>query len=48
MHYETVSPLLKEILGVLMREPLLAQFCLVGGTNLSLWLMRNPILVACF
>ncbi len=48
MHYETVSPLLKEILGVLMREPLLVQFCLVGGTNLSLWLMRNPILVVCF
>lgn len=36
LHYETVTPLLKEILGILMGEESFAPFRLVGGTNLSL------------
>lgn len=36
LHYETVTPLLKEILNILMGEKLFAPFRLVGGTNLSL------------
>lgn len=36
LHYETVTPLLKETLGMLMSEELFAPFRLVGGTNLSL------------
>lgn len=36
LHYQTVTPLLKETLGILMREELFAPFRLVGGTNLSL------------
>ena len=36
LHYETVTPLLKETLGILMADKLFAPFRLVGGTNLSL------------
>ena len=36
LHYETVTPLLKETLGMLMAEELFTPFRLVGGTNLSL------------
>lgn len=36
LHYETVTPLLKETLGMLMAEELFSPFRLVGGTNLSL------------
>lgn len=36
LHWNTVSPLLKEILLDLMREELFSPFCLVGGTALSL------------
>ncbi len=36
LKYQTVSPLLKDILDALMREPLFEQFRLFGGTNLSL------------
>ena len=36
LHYETVKPLLREILDILMAEELFAPFRLVGGTNLSL------------
>lgn len=36
LHYETVTPLLKETLGILMSEESFALFRLVGGTNLSL------------
>ena len=36
LFYNTVTPLLKEALNVLMAEPLFAPFRLVGGTNLSL------------
>lgn len=36
LHYNTVTPLLKEILLKLMVEPLFEPFRLVGGTNLSL------------
>ncbi|MDH8700742.1 hypothetical protein M2138_000073 [Dysgonomonadaceae bacterium PH5-43] len=36
LRYNTVTPLLKEILHQLMAEPLFAPFRLVGGTNLSL------------
>ena len=36
LHWETVSPLLKEALGILMAEKIFAPFRLVGGTNLSL------------
>lgn len=36
LHYETVTPLLRETLGMLMTEELFAPFRLVGGTNLSL------------
>lgn len=36
LHYETVTPYLREVLGILMAEKLLAPFRLVGGTNLSL------------
>ena len=36
LHYETVTPLLKETLGILMIEESFAPFRLVGGTNLSL------------
>lgn len=36
LHWETVSPLLKETLGILMSEKIFTPFRLVGGTNLSL------------
>lgn len=36
LHCETVTPLLKETLGMLMAEEPFAPFRLVGGTNLSL------------
>lgn len=36
LFYNTVTPLLKEALNVLMAEPLFAPFRLVGGTSLSL------------
>ena len=36
LHYETVTPLLKETLDMLMAEPLFEPFRLVGGTSLSL------------
>ena len=36
LHYNTVTPLLREILSMLMAEPLFNPFRLVGGTNLSL------------
>lgn len=36
LFYNTVTPLLKEVLDVLMAEPLFSPFRLVGGTNLSL------------
>ena len=36
LHWNTVSPLLKEILIDLMDEPLFSPFRLVGGTALSL------------
>lgn len=38
MHWETVDPLLKEVLEDLMSEPLFDSFRLVGGTALSLQL----------
>ena len=38
LHYNTVSPLLRDILGQLMALPEFAPFCLVGGTSLSLQL----------
>lgn len=36
LHYNTVSPLLKNILSTLIAEPLFSPFRLVGGTNISL------------
>ena len=36
LYYNTVTPLLKSTLEVLMAEEILAPFRLVGGTNLSL------------
>lgn len=36
LHWETVTPLLKEVLGILMSEKIFTPFRLVGGTNLSL------------
>ena len=36
LHWETVTPLLKEVLGILMSEKIFIPFRLVGGTNLSL------------
>ncbi len=36
IHFETVTPLLRTVLGSLMNEPLFAPFRLVGGTNMSL------------
>lgn len=36
LHYETVTPLLKEILQNLMSNPIFNPFVLVGGTSLSL------------
>ena len=36
IHYTTVTPLLKEVLDILMKEETFAPFRLVGGTNLSL------------
>ena len=36
IHYNTVTPLLKEVLDILMKEETFAPFRLVGGTNLSL------------
>lgn len=36
LYYNTVTPLLKETLGVLMNEDIFSPFRLVGGTNLSL------------
>lgn len=38
LHYDTVSPLLRDILSQLMAQPEFAPFCLVGGTSLSLQL----------
>ena len=36
LHYETVTPLLKKILGEIMEESIFEPFYLVGGTSLSL------------
>mgnify|MGYP000862990123 CR=1 FL=1 len=36
LHYETVTPLLREVLTQLMGEPIFEPFRLVGGTSLSL------------
>ena len=36
LHYETITPLLRQTLETLMSEKLFAPFRLVGGTNLSL------------
>ena len=36
LHYNTITPLLRSILFILMAEPLFSPFRLVGGTNLSL------------
>ena len=36
LHYETVLPILKEVLGRLSSKKELREFRLVGGTNLSL------------
>ncbi len=36
LHYETVTPLLRQTLKTLMSEELFSPFILVGGTNLSL------------
>lgn len=36
LHYETITPLLKEILGDIMKQPIFSPFYLVGGTSLSL------------
>jgi hypothetical protein len=36
LHYNTVTPLLRNVLDTLMFEPLFKPFRLVGGTNLSL------------
>ena len=36
LHYETVTPLLKETLGILMSEESFAPFRLVGGTCLPM------------
>jgi len=36
LHYETITPTLREVLTELMAEPLFAPFALVGGTSLSL------------
>lgn len=36
LHWATVTPLLKEVLGILMSEKIFTPFRLVGGTNLSL------------
>lgn len=36
LYYNTVTPLLREILDKLMRAPELSLFRLVGGTSLSL------------
>ncbi len=36
LHYETVTPLLKEVLDDIMQESLFDPFLLVGGTSLSL------------
>ena len=38
LHYDTVSPLLRDILSQLMAQPEFTPFCLVGGTSLSLQL----------
>lgn len=36
MYWNTVSPLLKQVLNDLMKEELFSPFRLVGGTSLSL------------
>jgi hypothetical protein len=36
LHYETVTPLLRNILNDMMANPIFDPFCLVGGTSLSL------------
>ena len=36
LHYETVTPLLKEVLNSIMANPIFEPFYLVGGTSLSL------------
>lgn len=36
LHYETVTPLLRDVLTELMAEPLFEPFALAGGTSLSL------------
>ena len=36
LYYNTVTPLLKETLYILMKEDIFSPFRLVGGTNLSL------------
>ncbi len=38
LHYNTVSPLLRDILSQLMVQPEFTPFCLVGDTSLSLQL----------
>ncbi len=38
LHYNTVSPLLRDVLSQLMAQPEFTPFCLVGGTSLSLQL----------
>ena len=38
LHYDTVSPLLRDILSQLMAQPEFTPCCLVGGTSLSLQL----------
>lgn len=38
LHYETVSPLLKETLQKLVNSPIFKDFTLIGGTCLSLQL----------
>lgn len=36
LHYETITPLLKNILNDIMENPVFDPFYLVGGTSLSL------------
>lgn len=36
LYYNTITPLLRAVLSILMAEPLFCPFRLVGGTNLSL------------
>jgi hypothetical protein len=36
MRWNTVTPLLRQVLEIVMKEPVFRPFCLVGGTSLSL------------